>query len=106
MILLVVLLLISLGCFIFNCFNFKEKGFLFNNAYIYASKKERDSMNKKPYYRQSGIVFVFVGLLFLLNAIEVIVHSGWLFYWSIAVAICVIVYAIVSSIRSERKNNG
>ena len=37
--------------------SFLERGFVLNNAYIYASKKERDSMNKKPYYRQTAIVF-------------------------------------------------
>ena len=38
--------------------SFQNKGFLFNNAYIYASKKERGKMDKKPYYRQSAIVFL------------------------------------------------
>lgn len=80
MIIFVVLLLISIGCFILGCLGLKERGFLFNNAYIYASPKERESMNKKPYYRQSGVVFVFIGILFLLNAIEMVVHSGWLSY--------------------------
>ena len=35
--------------------SFQNKGFLFNNAYIYASKEERGKMDKKPYYRQSAI---------------------------------------------------
>lgn len=61
-------------------------------------------MNKKSYYRQSGVVFIFLGILFLLNAIEIIIHSGWLFYLSIAIAILVIIYAIVSSILIKRKN--
>ena len=32
---------------------FRQKGFLLNNAYIYASKEQRKKMDKKPYYRQS-----------------------------------------------------
>lgn len=60
-------------------------------------------MNKKPYYRQSGVVFVLIGILFLLNAIEIVVHSGWLFYLSIAIAILAIIYALISSVRIERK---
>ena len=28
---------------------FFERGFLLNNAYLYASKDERKTMNKKPY---------------------------------------------------------
>ncbi|EFF68226.1 hypothetical protein BUTYVIB_01494 [Eshraghiella crossota DSM 2876] len=30
---------------------------MFNNAYIFASKQERETMNKKPHYKQSGICF-------------------------------------------------
>ena len=34
------------------------KGYCFNNAYIYASKDERETMYLRPYYKQSGIVFL------------------------------------------------
>lgn len=37
--------------------SFMERGFLLNNAYIYATKEERKTMNKKKYYRQSAVVF-------------------------------------------------
>lgn len=102
-IIFIVLILMSLGAFIISYFQFKEKGFLFNNAYIYASKNERKEMNKKPHYRQSAIVFIFVGFIFLLNAIEIIIQSGWLSYLSIGVGVLVIIYAIVSSVNIERK---
>ena len=46
--------------------SFQNKGFLFNNAYIYASKKERGKMDKKPYYRQSAIVFCILSAVFLI----------------------------------------
>lgn len=64
-IIFIVLILISLGFFIPSYFNLKGRGFLFNNTCIYASQKVRESLNKKPYYRQSGIVFVCLGALFL-----------------------------------------
>lgn len=79
-----------------------EKGFLFNNAYIYASKQEREKMNKKPYYRQSAIVFMLLGLIFLLNAIAVLLELNWLFYIVAAVLIVTLVYAVVSSIINEK----
>lgn len=81
-----------------------EKGFLFNNAYIYASKQEREKMNKKPYYRQSAIVFMLLGLIFLLNAIAVLLELNWLFYIVAAVLIVTLVYAVVSSIINEKNN--
>ena len=82
---------------------FREKGFLFNNAYIYASKEERERMNKTPHYKQSGTVFVMVGIIFLLNAVDILIKTRWIFYIVIAVALCTIIYAIVSSILIERK---
>ena len=65
----IILWMIAISCFIISFLQFKQKGFLFNNAYIYASKKERETMDKKPHYRQSGIVFVLVGMIFLINGV-------------------------------------
>lgn len=89
--------IVSIVCFIISYLQFCEKGFLFNNAYIYASRKEREHMDKKPYYRQSGIIFCMIGLVFLINAVEVIMETGWLFYFVIVVVIIAVIYAIISS---------
>ena len=99
-----ILLAISILSFFMSVRSFIEKGFLFNNAYIYASKEERQKMNKKPYYRQSSIVFLLLGLIFLLNAIAVLLEVNWIFYIVILVVIVTLIYAIVSSITIERKN--
>ena len=40
---------LAIGAFIISYFSFREKGFLFNNAYLYASKEERATMDKKPH---------------------------------------------------------
>lgn len=102
-ILAIVLILISVACFIISYLQFKERGFLFNNAYIYASEKEREMMNKKPYYRQSGIVLAMVGIMFLLNALYAILEMIWLVYLVIAIAVAAVVYGIVSSIILGKK---
>ena len=83
--------------------SFLNKGFLFNNAYIYASKQERETMDKKPHYKQSGIVFVFIGIIFLINAIDTILQTGWLNFCVIGIAVIAIVYAIVSSLIIEKR---
>ena len=36
---------------VISILQFKEKGFLFNNAYIWADKQEREKLNKKHHYR-------------------------------------------------------
>ncbi len=99
----IILGVIAVICFIFSYLQFNEKGFLLNNAYIYASKQERKNMDKKPHYKQSGIIFVSIGIIFLLDAIDIILQTGWLLYLVIGVAIVAIVYAIVSSIMIEKR---
>ena len=96
---------IAVLCFVFSYMQFNEKVFLFNNAYIYASKQERETMNKTPHYKQSGVVFLLIGIIFLINAIDMILQTGWLFYLVIGIAIIAIMYAIVSSVMIEKNKN-
>ena len=104
MILSCILFLIAIGAFVMSYRSFREKGFLFNNAFIYASKQERETMEKKSYYRQSAIVFLMIGVIFLLNGVSVLLAANWIFFLVIAIAIAAIVYAIASSIVIERGN--
>lgn len=99
----IVLGIIAIVCFVISILQFNEKGFLFNNAYIGASKQDRETMDKKPHYKQSGVVFALIGIIFLINAIEMILQTRWLFYLGTTVEIAVVVYAIVSSIAIEKQ---
>ena len=99
-----ILFAVSVFLFFVSVRSFMEKGFLFNNAYIYASKQEREKMNKKPHYRQSAIVFLLLGLIFLLNALAVLLKVNWIFYIGVAVVAITLIYAIVSSIIIEKTN--
>lgn len=99
----IVLGVIAVACFIFSNLQFNEKGYLFNNAYIYASKQERETMDKKSHYKQSGIVFLLVGIIFLINAVDLILQTSWLFYLVIVVAVIAVVYSIVSSVIIEKR---
>lgn len=100
-----ILFLISIGAFVFGYFQFKERGFLFNNTYIYASKSERAKMNKKPYYRQSAVVFAMIGVLYFLLALQMIMHGGWINIAVIGAIVTIISYAIVSSIYIARRKH-
>lgn len=95
---LIILGLIAIACFVFSYLQFHEKGFLFNNAYIYASKKERETMDKSPHYKQSGVVFLLLGIIFLINAVDMVLQTGWLFYVFMVVAVITVIYAIISSV--------
>jgi len=99
-----ILFAVSVFLFFMSVRSFMEEGFLFNNAYIYASKQEREKMNKKPHYRQSAIVFLLLGFLFLLIALAELLDAKWIFYVGVAVVIVTLIYAIVSSIVIEKNN--
>ena len=43
-----VLFLLAISAIVLSIRSFCEKGFLLNNSYLYASKQEREAMDKKP----------------------------------------------------------
>lgn len=96
-------LILSLMMFVLALFQLLEKGFLFNNAYIYATAQERSTMNKKPYYRQSAIAFGLLGVMSLIMAGATFSGYGWLWIAGFATAIGTVIYAVASSIRIEQK---
>lgn len=95
--------ILAVVCIIISILQFKEKGFLFNNAFIWASEQERETMDKKPYYRQSGIVFAFLSSVFVCIGIECTARTGWLWWMIGALLALVLIYAVVSSIREDVK---
>lgn len=84
-------------------FYFAEKGFLFNNAYIWSTKEERKKMDKSPYYRQSAIVFCLISAVFLVIGISVVLQDYKIQLLEIPLIIGALIYAIVSSIRIEKR---
>ena len=98
-----VLFAISLLAFGMSVRSFLGKGPLLNNAYIYATKEERERMNKTPHYRQSGVVFSLLGLIFFLNGLDALLKTDWMLYLVLALFGGTLVYAIVSSIWIEKK---
>lgn len=97
------------GLFIvFAAMNFLEKGFLFNNAYIYATEEEREKLNKKPYYIQTGIVMIFIALLFVFEGFNVLLKNNLYFILIIVDAVLAVIFAIVSTAlinNKEKKKN-
>ncbi len=101
----VLLGLAAIGCFIFSHRQFRKKGFLFNNAYLYASEQERETMDKKPYYKQSGVVLALIGAMFAVSALDAVLQMKRLLWVTIGIALTAIVYAIVSSVIIEKRKN-
>lgn len=83
--------------------HFAEKGFLFNNAFIWASKEEREKMDKRPHYKQSAIVFCLLSAVFLVIGISIILQNNKIQLIEIPLLISTLIYAIVSSIKIEKR---
>ena len=104
----IIFLALSAGSFFISYFQFREKGFLFNNAYLWATRDERRRMDenresKRPHYRQSGFAFMFIGILCLIFAAYIAADRIWLLFAFGLVLIITIVYAVVSSVKIERQ---
>jgi len=82
--------------------SFMNKGFLFNNAYIYASKQKRETMDKKPYYRQSAIIFLILCLAFMVIGISVFLRNSRINLLEVPLILVAIIYAIVSSVQINK----
>ena len=78
------------------------KGYCLNNADIYASKEERDRTDYTPYYRQSGIVFLMIAALTVLNGLYFLLEAGLLLGAAAAVMTVTLVYAVSSSVKIEK----
>ena len=103
MVIIVICFALSLAALVISLRAFQEKGFLLNNAYIYASPEEREKLDKKPWYRQTAIAFLLISIIFALLALEVWLDAHWLFFGVLALSVAAVVYAIASSIAIEKK---
>ena len=83
--------------------HFLERGFLLNNAYIYATKEQRKTMDKSPHYRQSAIVFTLLSAAFGVQGVAVLLENSRLGLLWIPLLTAALVYGIVSSARSGKK---
>lgn len=105
----IIFLTLAIGAFVISYLQFKEKGFLFNNAYIWASQEERKQMDKdkeskRSYYRQSGFTFAQIGIIFLIFAVYLVADWIWMYVAFWVSVIIAVAYAVVSSIKIERQN--
>lgn len=85
--------------------SFQEKGFLFNNAYLYATEEERKAMNKKPWYRQSAIAFCLLSIASILMVLHMIFGNKIFLILQSITIIGAVLYAIISSVIITRKEN-
>ena len=103
LVLAIVLFSFSFILLVWGVLSLFNKGFLFNNAYIYANKKEREQMNKKPYYIQTGIVFILLSIASCLEGFNALLRYDVFFVLLIILIVVTLVFAIVSTIYIDKK---
>lgn len=103
-ILTVIVFIFAAVSLLFSVLQFMEKGPLLNNAWLYASKDERRKMNKKPYYRQSAIVLLFLFFVFISSGLNLITKRSVFLVIEFVLLAAVFIYAIASTIHIEKQN--
>lgn len=98
----ILVFIIAVILFVMSIRSFKNRGFLLNNAYLYASKEERDKMDKKPYYRQTAIVCLLLCFVFIITGVSIVLHNSKIDLLEIPFIAGAIIYAIVSSKRINK----
>ena len=98
----IVVFVIAIALAVISYRSFKNRGFLFNNAYLFASKEERETMDKKPHYKQSAIVFLLLSAVFIVIGLSIVFNDSRINLIEIPLIIGVLVYAIISSIQISR----
>ena len=100
----IILALVSLASVILGVTQLCGKGMPLNNSYIFASEQERAAMDKKPLYRQTGIVLLIVGIgLLAMAALYHFLKDSRAFYLLIPVFVLAVGYSIVSEVLMSRK---
>ena len=94
---------IAIGMAVISIRSFMNKGFLLNNAWLYASEKERASMDRKPYYRQTAVVFLILSLVFLVIGLSAVLRDGRINLLEIPLVAGAVIYAAISSVRIGKK---
>lgn len=95
----IVLFVIAGALIVIAVLHFMEKGPLLNNANFYATKEQRKTMNKKPYYRQSAVVFLLLSAVFIVVGLSVVLQNGKLLIAEIPLFAGAVIYAIISAVR-------
>ena len=100
---LVIVFVIAGVFLLFSIRSVFERGFLLNNAYLYASKEERKTMNKKPYYKQSAVVFCILSAVFLVIGLSLLLQNENIILLEIPLIVGIIIYAIVSTVMINKQ---
>ena len=94
-------LIAAIVCLTVGIMQLNERGIPLNKAYLYASNEKKQSMNKLPYFKQSGILFILMSVIFSLLAASVLFGMELLSSIALGLFAVVVIFAVVSTVIIE-----
>ena len=101
---LIGLIFMAIVSLIFSILGFAGKDIILDDAYIKASKEEREGMDKQAYRLQGAIIFLFIFVATLCNLLRALTHTPLLTYIAFGVGAIGIIYAIISHYLIKKKS--
>lgn len=74
---------------------FLEVGIPFHNAYLWASRETRATMELRPYFHQAALALAICAATFLCIAMECVFLTIWLWALVALLAVALLVFAIL-----------
>ena len=99
----IIVSLISIFLFIYISFTARYKGPIFSNTYLWLSKEERKKVDKRSEYKLVTLIFGCLAIIFALLSIYIFTRWAWSYVLMWALIAFVIIFAIVNSVKTERK---
>ena len=99
----IIVSLISIFLFIYISFTAHCKGPIFSNTYLWLSKEERKKVDKRSEYKLVTLIFGCLAIIFALLSIYIFTRWAWSYVLMWALIVFVIIFAIVNSVKTERK---
>ena len=99
--LVVAMLLFAAAAGVLSFMQFMGYGALINNLYDPESDGDKD---KKPYFRQTGIVLALLAAILVCNSMALLLHLKWIFAVVGVLVAGLVAYTLVSTILLNRKN--
>ena len=101
---LIGLIFMAVISLLFSILAFAGKDIILDDAYIKASKEEREKMDKKAYRLQGAIIFLFIFIITLFNLLRAVLHEAMFTYIAFIIAAIGIVYAIISHYKIKKNS--
>ena len=102
-ILVFVLFLVAFTAFIVGGMQLACRGPLLNNLYPDVPENAENKPDPRPYYRQSGVAIILVGVVMIVNAAAIFLHNSKLCLINAVLLPVIVIFVIATAAMMEDK---